>query len=138
MERFVPTEMMSAYKDMEVTMDGDYLEIPADLEVGQNLPDGTISMQVKMAGAGMNLSDIKVNIINRKVEAEESVTTPAGTFNCVKLTYDTETDMKAMGMGRKMLFKSTDWLAEGVGVIKTESYDDKGKLMSYSLLTSYK
>jgi hypothetical protein len=138
MERFVPSEMMSAYQDMEVTMDGDYLEIPTDLEVGQTLPDGAISMQVKMAGADMNLSDIKVNIINRKVETEESVTTPAGTFNCIKLTYDTETNMKAMGMGRKMLFKSVDWLAEGVGVIKTETFDDKGKLQSYSLLTSYK
>lgn len=138
MERFVPTEMMEAYQGMEVFFEGDYLEIPSDLEVGQTLPDGSVAMQVKTAEGGMNLSNINIDIVNRKVIAEESVTTPAGTFDCMKLSYDTESLIKALGIGKPRLFKSTEWLAEGIGLVKSEAYDEKGRLMSYTLLTSYK
>lgn len=138
MERFVPSEMLEAYQDMEVEFEGDYLEMPSSLSVGESLPDGSMSMKVKMGGADMNLSDIKINVINRKVEGKESITTPAGTFDCYKITYDTESQMKVMGMGKTRLFKNEEWLAEDIGVVKTASYDDKGKLQHYSLLTAYK
>jgi hypothetical protein len=138
MEQFVPSEMMEAYQGMEVNFEGDYLEIPSDLEVGQSLPDGSVSMQVKTAEGGMNLSNININIVNRKVIAEESMNTPAGTFNCMKLSYDTESLVKALGIGKPRLYKSTEWLAEGIGLVRSEAYDEKGRLMSYTLLTAYK
>ncbi len=138
MERFVPSEMLSAYQDMEVQFEGDYLEMPASLSVGDALPDGSVSMKVKMGGGDMNLTDIKINIINRKVAGKESITTPAGTFDCYKITYDMESEMKMMGMGKKRLFSNTEWIAEDIGVVKTATYDEKGKLQTYSLLTAYK
>lgn len=138
MERFVPSELLETYQDMEVEFEGDYLEMPSSLSVGESLPDGSMSMKVKMGGGEMNLSDMKVNITNRKVEGKESITTPAGTFDCYKITYDTETEMKVMGMGRTRIFKNEEWLAEGIGAVKTALYDDKGKLQNYSLLTAYK
>ena len=138
MERFIPSEMLESYQDMEVEFEGDYLEMPSSLSVGESLPDGSISMKVKMGGGEMNLSNININVINRKVEGKETITTPAGTFDCYKITYDMESEMKVMGMGKTRLFSNTEWLAEDIGVVKTASYDEKGKLQHYSLLTAYK
>jgi hypothetical protein len=73
-----------------------------------------------------------VNLSNRKCAAIESVTTPAGTFECYKITQDVEA--KAIV---KVLATDITWLAEGVGVVKSESYDKKGKLMGSSQLTKF-
>jgi hypothetical protein len=72
-------------------------------------------------------------MFNRKVEALESITTPAGTFECYKLTYDME--IKSM---IKMTVKATQWVARNVGAVKTESFDKNGKLVGYSLLTAFR
>ena len=79
-----------------------------------------------------------IKILNRKVESKESITTPAGTFSCFKITYDMESSTKIMGMNTNVKLSSIDYLAEGIGVVKTESYDKKGELSGYSLLTAYK
>lgn len=78
----------------------------------------------------MNMS---VRMYNRKVEAFESVTTPTGTFDCYKLTYDM--DVKSI---MKMTVKATQWVAKNVGAVKTESLDKNGKLVGYSLLTAFR
>ena len=75
---------------------------------------------------------MKFDIKNRKVEKKESITTPAGTFVCYKVTYDM--DMKVL-MRRSM--KTAEWLAPGVGVVKTETYNQKGELEGYTELTKF-
>jgi hypothetical protein len=60
----------------------------------------------------------------RKVEGRESVTTPAGTWNCFKITYHSKMIFK-MGIGIPMNMDVTEWWAPGFGVVKTES--DSGK-----------
>ena len=77
--------------------------------------------------------NISVDMLNRKVDKKESITTPAGTYDCFALSYDSE-----MKMGMKMNFKIKEWISEGVGVVKSESYNKNGKLMGYSELTSFK
>jgi hypothetical protein len=79
-----------------------------------------------------------VKIFNRKVEAKEDITTPAGNFTCYKISYDMESSTKVMGMNNKVNLKGVDYVSEGTGVVKTESYNKKGSLSSYSLLTGYK
>lgn len=127
MSGFVNSEQMQAYKDMDVKVTMDEIDIPADLSVGQKLKDGSVKMDIS-GNSPVNLSFV-VNVENRKVEAKESVTTEAGTFDCVKISQDIIT--KSM-----MSFKisSVEWYAEGVGVVKTETYR-KGKLMGSSKLT---
>jgi len=34
--------------------------------------------------------------------------------------------------------KAVQWVAEDVGVVKTENYDNKGKKVNYSLLTAFR
>jgi hypothetical protein len=81
-----------------------------------------------MGGMKMNMT---VDITNRKVNAKESITTPAGTFNCYAISSNSETKM-----GLKMMFEIKEWVAEGMGVIKSETYNKNGKLMGYTELTS--
>jgi hypothetical protein len=139
LKRFIPKDMFGSDEDIEFEMEGDYLELPESLEIGQSLKDGMIEGKMTMEGnpamADMTMS---VKIFNRKVEAKEDITTPAGNFTCYKISYDMESSTKVMGMNNKVNLKGVDYVSEGTGVVKTESYNKKGSLSSYSLLTGYK
>jgi len=106
--------------DMDIVVDGDDIFYPAELTPGETLPDG--SMKVKVLTNGFPMLNMSVSITNRKVEAEEEITVPAGTFKCHKITQDVE--VKSV---MKFKSKETTWLAEDIGVVKTESFDKKGK-----------
>lgn len=119
---------MAGMKDMEMEISGDALVMPNELTPGMALPDGQMEMKAMMNG--MALMNMKLSITNRKVEGMETVTTPAGTFDCVKLTQETE--LKTIV---KMKMSTTTWFAKGVGMVKTENYDKNGKLEGSSVLT---
>ena len=129
----VPAQMMKQYTDMGVEMEisGTDIELPNDLSVGQGLDDANVAMSIKMPGMNMN---IKVDQLNRIVEKKESVNTPAGTYECYVITQDNVSET----MGVKQTMQSKLWLAEGVGMVKQETYNKKGDLMSKSELTSFK
>ncbi len=131
-------EQMQAYEGMEVEAEGDFMELPSELEVGQSLSDAHTTMTVKMSDANATMSKIDIDINNRKVDSQEDITTPAGTFNCYKISYNTDVDMKVMGFGNKSSYGNAEWVAENVGTVRTENYDKKGNLNSYTLLTAYK
>lgn len=130
MKNFLDPKTMSGFKDMEVTVSGADLEFPGVMQVGQTLKDGDIKMAVN--SSGMNIMNLEVKIYNRKVEAIESITTPAGTFECYKVSYDTE--FRTMF---KITAKGTEWISRNVGTVKSEQYDKNGKLTGYTLLTKF-
>lgn len=134
MNSFLNPEQMKAYEGMEVAIDGDFLELPSDLVAGMTLPDATI--EVNIQSSGVQLMTMTIEIINRQVEKFESVTTPAGTFECVKITYTTQTKMGA-DIPINVSGSGAEWLAKNTGMVKSEQYDDKENLMSYSLLTVF-
>lgn len=127
-----PSQMMQQYSEMGLEMDisGTDIELPNNLSEGQELNDANVTVSMSMSGINMNVS---VDQTNRKVEKKESVTTSAGTFDCYLITEDNTT--KTMGATIKM--KSKLWLAEGIGMIKQESYKDNGNLISKSELSAY-
>ena len=139
LKRFIPEDMYGNGSDIRFEMKGDYLEIPKTLEVGQTLKDGMIEGKMIMEGnpvmANMTMT---IKILNRKVESQETVTTPAGTFSCFKISYDFESSSKVMGINNNVTMHGIDYVADGVGVVKVESYNKKGELAGYSLLTAYK
>jgi len=59
------------------------------------------------------------------------VTTSAGSFDCYVIYSDSQT--QAMGMNKT--FPSRLWLAEGVGMVKQETYKNDGDMMAYTILT---
>ena len=121
---------MAGFKDMEMEMTGSALEFPAKLIPGQTLPDGNITM--KASSGGMTLMTMTLEVTNRKVEATEVVTTPAGTFECVKISQETE--MRAI---IKRKFRTVSWFAIGVGMVKSENLDEKGNVESSTVLTKF-
>jgi hypothetical protein len=124
------SEMLQAYQTMEIELDGDNLVFPANISVGDELPDGQLN--IKVSSSGMTIMNMDVSIKNRKVEAREEITTPAGTFDCYRISYVTTSETRLISTE----FNNMEWIAENVGVVKSESYDRKGKLTGYSLLTS--
>ena len=128
----VPAQMMKQYTDMGVEMEisGTDIELPNNLSVGQGLDDANVAMSIKMPGMNMN---IKVDQLNRIVEKKESVTTPAGTYECYVITQDNVSET----MGVKQTMQSKLWLAEGVGMVKQETYNKKGDLTTQMLLTKF-
>ena len=83
-----PKDQFEGMDDVTIEVTDQYMEFPSNPVAGQTLPDAESSMTVTMNG--MQLMSMKMKTTNRKVVGNESVTTPAGTFNCVKYTYDTE------------------------------------------------
>jgi hypothetical protein len=110
-------------------VEGENLEYPSTLSVGQSLKDGTITVTAENSPMPINIT---LNILNRKVEAKETITTPLGTFETFKITSNSVMKTK-MGISMTMEYESTEWLAKDVGVVKSESFR-KGKSMGYTLL----
>jgi len=129
--RMISPQLLDAYNDMEMEVDGTALEFPNELAVGQTLPGGNCNL--KVSSNGMKIMTITCNISDRTVEAEESITTPVGTFDCYKMTYTSE-----VKIGLKIKSSVTEWYAKGIGLVKSEMYNKKGKLESYTMLTDFK
>ena len=130
MSRFMSQMPMDEMEGAEMKVMMEHIEIPASLAVGQKLKDGRVTIKISAAGMPMSM-DMVITIKNRKVEAQEEVTTPAGTFSTFVISQDIIMNM----MGREMKSSSKDWLALGVGPVKNESYSN-GKLNGSSVITS--
>ncbi|MEO0572556.1 MAG: hypothetical protein AAF039_12695 [Bacteroidota bacterium] len=131
-ESIMPQEMLNQIgPDAEIKMDGTDIELPNNLSVGQELADANID--ITMAMGPMNMK-IGVRTINRKVEKEEKVNTPAGDFDCLVLYED---HLVKPPMGKEQSSPSRTWIAEGIGMIKQISYNKKGEVISTSELTDY-
>ncbi|WP_425392836.1 hypothetical protein [Ekhidna sp.] len=134
---FIPEGMLDQYGDAEVTVEGDFITIPADLEEGQSLPDGEGKVTIEMtSAAAMNIT-MDMKITDRKVEKMETLETLAGSFETFKITQTTTVTMKMMGMNKTTESSSASWFAKGVGMVKNENYNKKGDMVSYTLLTEF-
>ncbi len=122
--------MQQSFSGMEMTIEGDALQLPNELKVGMELPDATTTIK---AGTGsINIVNMTVNITDRKVEGKETITTEAGTFECFKVRQTTNVKMMI-----SKSFDSVEYYAENVGVVRSETYDKKGNLESYMVLTKF-
>ena len=134
----MPQESMAAYKDMDVKADPVFIEYPASMSAGQALKDANAKMEVYNKGS--LFATVTFDEINRKVEAKESVTTAAGTWDCWKISC--EIKMKALtaplNIGIPVSMQVTEWFAPGFGVVKSETYNKNGKLMGSTQVTSVK
>ncbi|WP_211999758.1 hypothetical protein [Chitinophaga sp. HK235] len=127
---------MSQLKDlkMEAKTTNAFLDYPASMHIGQELKGGAFEMAGNVSGM-----DVSVNyaITNRKVAGKEKITTPAGSWDCYKISYDLAFKMQMMGTGVPMKLNAVEWFAPGFGVVKTLSYMD-GKEAGGTLITGFK
>lgn len=108
----------------QTTVSGECRGIPADISEGMELPE--YSAEVKLM-----FVKVKVSSKDRKVSGRETVTVPAGTFDC--FVVEEQMTVKSMFMSEKSSMKT--WYARGIGVVKEETWDKK-KLVSVSELTA--
>jgi len=124
MKAFIP----SAQQEQMGTVAGGgevYLEYPSNMKEGDALKDASFSMDFKSAsGLGGHIS---IDMTKRNVVGKESVTTPAGTWDCFKITYHSKMVFK-IGIGIPMNSDVTEWYAPGFGIVKTESNSGKTEI----------
>jgi len=141
MSRFMPPMAQAGGAgEMEVVFEGDDLEVPQNLSVGETLKDAIFTVKIESDNPAMSAvmgGGTETSVYNRKVVGTETITTPAGSFECYKLTYDTKIETKIMGIKKVFESSSVEWLSEGAGVVKVENYNQKGKLESYMELTAF-
>jgi len=134
MARFFDNSKLQQYdvKDFTVEMDGNILEFPVGMNPGDILNDGNFT--VKVSKGAFTIITMIFNITNRKVHANETITTKAGTFDCQKITFDFDTKMGII----KVRGSGIEWYQKDRVVVKSESYNKKGKLIGFTELTSMK
>ncbi|MCS7019358.1 MAG: hypothetical protein RMJ87_09195 [Cytophagales bacterium] len=127
--RNISYDAMPKGPEFEVNFIGEQIAYPSRLEADTPLSDASVKISSALKG-GMPIMNMSVAYTNRKVEGLETVETPAGKFECVKVSYNLA--IKIMGT-RQM--KGVEYLAKGIGIVKSELYDEKGKKESTTLLT---
>jgi hypothetical protein len=105
--------------DMQIEVTGSDLVFPPDMKSGQVLADAEMGIIMRLGS--LQVMNTKYFIKNRKVEGEESITTAAGTYKCLKISYDME--YKFMGTRN---IHTLYWYAPEAGMVKSVSYDKKG------------
>jgi len=134
MKNLLDPKSQSNLGNAQVKISGTDIEYPSQLQVGQILKDAEIKVDYSSTNDPMSFAmsamNINIKIFNRKVEAIENITTPAGTFECYKISYTFETKSFVNIKGNNI-----EWVAKNIGTVKSESYDSKGKLISYSIIS---
>lgn len=107
MRNFITEEQLKAYKDYEMKVEADNLELPSGLSAGQTLKDGKVTVTAVGGPIPMKMT---VTISDRKVEGKETITTPAGTFDAFKIK-SKSTIQNQMGINVTMEYTLTEWIA---------------------------
>ncbi len=118
MRVILPQAQQEQFAKADAKLESIYIEYPVDMKAGDQLKDANMNLEID--NNGMKQSVI-MNVSNRKVEAKESVTTTAGTWDCFRISSKTRVNIKTMGIGIPVNFESTEWYAPGFGIVKTES-----------------
>ena len=118
MKMLIPSAQQEQMGSMSASGTVSYIDYPVSMKEGDALKDASFAADFT-SSSGMK-GNISMNMTNRKVVGKETVTTPAGTWECFKTTYHTKMIFK-MGIGIPMNADVTEWYAPGFGVVKTES-----------------
>lgn len=128
---FLGPEQRKSFESFEMKFTSKDLVFPAKYTVGQTLRDGSLHGE---GSSGPIAADLDMLISNRKVVAQEKVTTPAGTFDAYKVTSTMNISTKTF-MKMSFDFETISYRAAGIlWDVKSETYR-KGKLMGSSELT---
>lgn len=101
----------------ELKLKGDNsFTIKKHASAGVSIPDRTYSLI-------FNMLKNEINISGAAYMGEEKVSTTAGKFDCIKISYLKRTKIVL----KTETVRVTEWYAEGIGLVKSESYNTKGE-----------
>lgn len=143
MKLMLPEGQATKMSTAQVTGGTGILEYPAGMKAGDTLRSASLvisSSNVPPPPAGgapgppppplFGGSNLSLVVWDRNVVGQESVTTPAGTWNCFKITYKSKLNYRAGPIPINHSLDVTEWYAPGVGIIKTDSKDGSTALTS--------
>lgn len=119
MKMSLPQQQSEQMAKADVKTTEFYMEYPPSMNVGDKLKDAQMHLDIDM-GNGMKQS-VDMEIKERNVEGKEKITTPAGSWECYKISYKSNMRIKTMGIGIPANMEGTEWYAPGFGIVKTES-----------------
>ncbi|WP_460611957.1 MULTISPECIES: TapB family protein [Hymenobacter] len=128
-------ESLRSFRDRRFVFEPVPLAWPNQPTVGSELPSGGVSVQV--SSTAVDIAKVHAMVRKRRVTGTETITTPAGTFQCYKVEAERESSTAARAdMVMRSVVKVVDYYSPAVGLVKTEIYDKKGKLAQVRLLTA--
>ncbi|MDD2636722.1 MAG: hypothetical protein PHW82_14620 [Bacteroidales bacterium] len=120
---------MSAYESMQIEYTSENMQYPANLKQGMSLKDGFV--EAVISNEGIKMVTMRVDVKNTKVEAIETIVVPAGTYKAAKIsqTLVSKTGFITIEM------QSIQWMVKDIGAVRTETYNKKGKLLGYTVIS---
>lgn len=133
MSKFIDKAALEQAGEMpaEIKVSGNDMEIPSNLKEGDKLPDSKIEMSLNMGFINIKM---EAQVTDRKVESFGNISVKAGNYDAYKIT----SNVSANAMGIKTSTKTAEWLVKGIGIVRSEEYDENGNINSYSELVSIK
>jgi len=126
--QLVPAEMKN--QGVKIVAKGVPMELPSDLKAGQSLKPYNVTVT-------MDLGVMKMDSVIKgtgKCLAIEDIKVPAGTFKCHKISQT----LNVTAMSISNVTTVVEWYSPNIGQIRSETYDDKNKLVAYSVLVEVK
>jgi len=114
-------------RGFEYTMTAGSMPIPSNLAQGTRLQNTWLKINVNVPIIGTVTAD--TSITNIVCAGTETITVRAGTFEAYKITQRSSTTTTGWPMPQITNTGAT-WYVRGIGVVKSVSYDDKGKIES--------
>ena len=108
-----------------ITSSGGESSLPSDMTPGDVLPD--VQASVKALGLTM-----KITVTEREVLRFETISTPAGVFDCVVVR---ERKVEK-GMGRNRHTVADTWYARGIGMVRHDTYGPELELQTSEVLVT--
>ena len=132
MLRYFDMNKLATQESLDMEIEGTYLPFPKNMTESSDLQDGEVAIHISSNGELFGTMTMKIT--NRKMIGKEKITTPVGSFDCYKISHAHNSYFgNSTGNGT-----TTEWYAENIGVVKSESYNNQNVLISYTELTSKK
>ena len=109
----------------KITSTGGESTLPTNMVPGDTLPD--IFSTVKVLGMTM-----KITVTDRQVLRHETIHTPAGSYPCIVIR---ETKLEK-GMGRNRHTIADTWYAQGLGMVRHDTYNLNLQLQTSEILSA--
>ncbi len=121
------SSLLQWFQGLDAEVTGDIVELSLNsMEEGKTLPN--YALKITIESFIKTVIDIRVS--QRYVKSTEVVETPAGTFNCWRIDFTTQTKMGIVNKTNR----SSTWLAPGVGMVKNVTYRNNGNVLSKTVL----
>ncbi|OGX86867.1 hypothetical protein BEN48_00440 [Hymenobacter glacialis] len=128
-------DALKSFKNRRLSYQATPIAWPNHPTAASALPNGGVLVQV--SSPSVAIAKVETTQRARKVSGERvSVTVPAGTFSCYPVESQREVSTAARAdLVLKNTGRQIDYYDPAVGIVKTEQYDSRGKLVQSRLLS---